>query len=310
MTDAREIARGRWLELLPQLGVGSEYLKNKHGPCPICHGKDRFRFDNQYEQGGWICNQCGAGDGYMLACQATGQSFKEICDQVLKILNVEGASYVPTWTVDEVQQRQKMKAVWEGSWAPVPGGATATYLERRVGCLWPSNAIREGIWGKSPVMVCKISDAAGKQAVNLHLTVLTSDGEKADLKISKRVMKGSLPDGCAIRLGPTKPRMGVAEGIETAISAALMFDMPVWACVNGTLLSKWIPPQEAEQITVFGDHDANFTGQAKAYHLANRLEVQFKRRVEVKIPPEVGYDWNDHHHHSWGKPVTKLRVVK
>ena len=310
MTDAREIARGHWLKLLPQLGVGSEYLKNKHGPCPICHGKDRFRFDNQYEQGGWICNQCGAGDGYALAARSTGQTFKTVIDKVRDMLGVDRGQIMPSWTVDELHQRQKMKTVWEGSWTPVSGGATATYLTTRVGCLWPSQAIREGIWGDMPVMVCKIDDHAGSRAVNLHLTFLTLDGRKASINPAKRVMRGSLPDGCAIRLGPTKARMGVAEGIETAISAALMFDMPVWACVNGTLLSKWIPPQEAEQITVFGDHDANFTGQAKAYHLANRLEVQFKRRVEVKIPPEVGCDWNDHHHHSWGKPPTKLRVVK
>jgi putative DNA primase/helicase len=141
--------------------------------------------------------------------------------------------------------------------------------------------------------------------------MLTQDGHKADLEISKRVMKGKLPDGCAIRLAPEKAVMGVAEGIETAISAAIMFDMPVWACINGTLLSKWIPPAKAEQVTIFGDHDANFTGQAKAYHLANRLEVQFKRKANVMIPPAVGYDWNDHLHKTWSKNHSGiLRIVK
>jgi putative DNA primase/helicase len=161
------------------------------------------------------------------------------------------------------------------------------------------------------MMVARVLDYSGQKAVNLHLTILTQDGRKADLEVNKRVMKGKLPDGCAIRLGPEKAVMGVAEGIETAISAAIMFDMPVWACINGTLLSKWIPPSRAEQITVFGDNDANFTGQSKAYHLANRLEVQYKRRVTVSIPPVAGQDWNDHLHKTWGKSgVGFLRVVK
>jgi len=310
MTDAKDIARGRWRDLLPRLGVDAKYLQNRHGPCPICQGKDRFRFDDYRQEGGWICNQCGAGDGYALAGHITGQSFAELAKQVETLLGQSNSHNGPSLVVEEVRQREKMKSVWEAAGSPKLGGAIANYLEARVGCLWPSQAIREGVWGHMPVMVCKIDDHAGVRAVNLHLTFLTLTGRKADIDPAKRVMRGSLPDGCAIRLGPVKARMGVAEGIETAISAAIMFDMPVWACVNGNLLSKWIPPAQAEQITVFGDNDANFTGQAKAFHLANRLEVQFKRRVTVMIPPETGYDWNDHHHETWGKPTSHLRVVK
>jgi putative DNA primase/helicase len=217
----------------------------------------------------------------------------------------------PVGDIEELRQREKMKAVWEASGSPRIGGPVDGYLEARVGCLWPSQAIREGIYGRSPVMVCKIVDHAGERAVNLHLTMLTDDGQKANLDVAKRVMKGKLPDGCAIRLGPEKAVMGVAEGIETAISAAIMFDMPVWACINGTLLSKWIPPAKAEQITVFGDNDANFTGQSKAYHLANRLEVQYKRRVTVMMPPVSGDDWNDHLHKTRGQNgASFLRIVK
>jgi putative DNA primase/helicase len=35
-----ERARGRWREILPLLGVETLFLNNKHGPCPICRGKD------------------------------------------------------------------------------------------------------------------------------------------------------------------------------------------------------------------------------------------------------------------------------
>ena len=36
-------ARGRWREILPRLGLEPQFLVKKHGPCPLCGGKDRFR---------------------------------------------------------------------------------------------------------------------------------------------------------------------------------------------------------------------------------------------------------------------------
>jgi putative DNA primase/helicase len=145
--------------------------------------------------------------------------------------------------------------------------------------------------------VGKIASFEGK-AVNLHLTLLTNGGQKANVEPSKRVMRGKLPDGCAIRIGEAGPIMGVAEGVETAVSASIMYGIPVWACVNGTLLSKWMPPALANEIVVFGDNDGNFAGQAKAYTLANRLEVIHKRRVTVEIPNILGADWNDIHRYQ------------
>ena len=56
----------RWHWILTTLGVPARYLHNKHGPCPMCGGKDRFRWDDLEGRGTYICNQCGAGDGLML----------------------------------------------------------------------------------------------------------------------------------------------------------------------------------------------------------------------------------------------------
>ena len=37
-----ERATGRWREILPQLGIESRFLINKHGPCPYAAGKTGF----------------------------------------------------------------------------------------------------------------------------------------------------------------------------------------------------------------------------------------------------------------------------
>ena len=53
-------ATGQWESIIFSLS-GVKLAKNKHSPCPICGGKDRFRFDDRDGRGTWICNQCGGG---------------------------------------------------------------------------------------------------------------------------------------------------------------------------------------------------------------------------------------------------------
>ncbi|MBB2965103.1 toprim domain-containing protein, partial [Methylobacterium sp. R2-1] len=91
---------------------------------------------------------------------------------------------------------------------------------------------------------------------------------------------------------PPSERLGIAEGIETALAAARLFNMPVWAATNSTMLAKWQPPDCAREIVVFGDADPAFGGQAAAYALAHRLAVR-DRRVRVQLPPRIGSDWAD-----------------
>jgi putative DNA primase/helicase len=308
MSRAGEMARGNWQHLLPALGVDAKFLQNKHGPCPMCGGANRFRWDDQNGGGGFICNQCGAGDGFDLALRVTGKSFRDIADQISTIMGQPKDQFRKVHNPEEERQRRAMASLWNES-EPISDyeSCVQRYIMNRCATYWHSSFVR--VHRERRLMVAKIV-SHGDKAVNLHVTYLTDDGRKADVSPAKKVMPGKLPDGCAIRLAAAAPVMGVAEGIETAISASVMFDIPVWACVNGTLLSKWIPPEIAEQITVFGDNDANYTGHAKAYHLANRLEVQCKRRVNVMMPPEPGTDWNDFHVANRAEDRPILRVVK
>ena len=45
LPTTKERAVGRWKSILPAFGVTPQQLTGKHGPCPLCGGKDRFRFD-------------------------------------------------------------------------------------------------------------------------------------------------------------------------------------------------------------------------------------------------------------------------
>lgn len=140
-----------------------------------------------------------------------------------------------------------------------------------------------------PAMVARVQDAEGN-LVNCHITYLTAEGQK----VTRRVMPGSLPDGCCIPLWPAKDGViGVAEGIETAMAAAAKFKVPVVAAINANRLAAWQAPAGAKEVYVFGDNDESFTGQAAAYNLARRLVLKDGLKVHVMVPEATGSDWAD-----------------
>jgi len=299
MTEIAEIARGHWRLLLPALGVPKEAMTLKHGPCPLCGGTDRYRWVNYQESGSYICNQCGNGDGFDLVVRLTGVSFGLLSIKIRDMLGVGRGPHVELRNEgDDV--RAKLLSIWGQATQPKRGSPVGLYLTRRVPGLTSSNGLREhpalfnpATSTKGPAMIGLVQANDG-QPVNLHCTFLTRDGRKVTAEPSKRVMRGPLPDGCAIRLGPIIGQtMGIAEGIESALSASVLNDgMTVWCAVNGGLLAKWAPPPEVQTVHIYADNDASFTGQAKAFALANRLVVQSKVRTMVHLPNDIG-DWND-----------------
>jgi putative DNA primase/helicase len=142
-------------------------------------------------------------------------------------------------------------------------------------------------------MIALISAPDGSSA-QLHRTFLGPNG-KADLQDPRATMPGSIPDGAAIRLAPHGDTLGIAEGIETALGASALFDVPVWAAINSTMLTKWRAPEGVQRVIVFGDNDAKFGGAAAAFALAHRLVCRDGLTVDVRIPEAVDTDWADVH---------------
>ncbi|HGO5310260.1 TPA: toprim domain-containing protein [Klebsiella oxytoca] len=155
--------------------------------------------------------------------------------------------------------------------------------------------------GKFPAIVCAIRDVEGN-LVTLHRTYLTQNGKKAKVGNAKKMMP--IPDGldvngAAIRLGePTEGILGVAEGLETALSAYRVTQIPVWSTVNATLMESFEVPEGVHTVLIWADKDKSVTGEKSANVLKAKLE---KRGIRVyvllpklPIPPRAkGIDWND-----------------
>ncbi|WUR14722.1 primase-helicase zinc-binding domain-containing protein [[Empedobacter] haloabium] len=300
-------AVGRWPGILQSLGVDASFLRKKHGPCPICDGKDRYRFDDKEGRGTWICSHCGSGDGFRLLQHLKGWSFREAAKEVDRIVGTVPAGPI----VKERDEDSKVRAltqVWNATRAVTHGDPVWRYLNRRLGLeLVPADlrlhpALRytdeDGKdLGRFPAMLARIRYPDGAGA-SIHRTYLTDDGQKAPVPQPKKIMAGKpLNTGC-VRLGPAGATLGIAEGIETALAASQRVGGPVWAATNAVLLESWVPPVGVERVLIAGDNDASFTGQAAAFALARRL-VQKGLAVEIQIPGyqqdahQVGKDWAD-----------------
>jgi phage/plasmid primase-like uncharacterized protein len=92
-------ADGSWQQILGSLaGIDSSMLRNKHGPCPNCGGKDRFRFDDKQGTGSHFCSQCGAGDGMSLLVKCSGMSFPEAVEAVGRYLMLDPSDQKRVYT--------------------------------------------------------------------------------------------------------------------------------------------------------------------------------------------------------------------
>ncbi|MFQ6755327.1 toprim domain-containing protein [Cereibacter sphaeroides] len=295
-------AKGKWRGILLELGFPESFLRDKHGPCPLCGGTDRFRWDNKGGTGSYICGQCGAGDGMALAIAFTGRPFPEVAAQIDQIIrNVKPGQDKPRPELSDEDRRRSLREIWAASQPVQPGDLAHRYLETRgvEALVYPKalrfvRALRDGEGGVRPCMVAMVGVHGEAKFCSMHRTFLKPDGSgKAEMAAPRKMMPGSLPDGACVMLSdyPGGP-LGVAEGIETAMSASALYDLPVWAALNTTMLAKWSPPEGCTEVAIFGDNDPLFGGQGAAYALAHRLAVK-GIAVTVHIPEAEGEDWND-----------------
>ena len=151
--------------------------------------------------------------------------------------------------------------------------------------------------GTYPAMVAAVTSPTGELA-SLHRTYLTADGFKALVPTVKKLCASAGPlMGASIKISAPKRRedgslsIGISEGVETALAAATLFDVPVWAGVSAHGLASFEPPPNVKNIYIFSDNDASHVGQDAAKKLAERLTYQ-GHVVRIHTPAIVG-DWCD-----------------
>lgn len=271
---------------------------DRFGLCPF-HEEKRPSFTVNDAKGFYHCFGCGAhGDVLDWWQKVEGLTFT---DAVERLRREAGAMPPPrpdksdgSEDREAAKKQAAARAIWDEA-RPIGGTIAETYLRsaRRISidlpdCLRFHPGLRwdTGNPDLLPAMVAAVTDEAGA-VVAIQRTFLRLDGAgKAPIERPKRAL-GPVKLG-AVRLGPPALVIGVAEGIETGLSAQELFGVPIWCALGSNLARNTFPPG-VRFVGIFADR-----GEAgeRAATLAAKTFMAAGLRVAVKFPT-TGKDFND-----------------
>ncbi|HGE5059137.1 TPA: primase-helicase zinc-binding domain-containing protein [Klebsiella pneumoniae] len=318
VSDVTVAAVGQWPGLLASLGIVVPPRK-KHGPCPACGGKDRFRLDDKGGRGTWICSQCGAGDGLDLIRRVTGKLPKDAAELVAGVL---GLSHVAISDADreQLQQQQRAQADAEQQQQQIKRQKAARraadilrdckpgqspYLAHKH-LSWPS-----GLLNSTLIRVGEEAFPAGSLVVPLY----NETGELVNVQLIRHdgvrhYLAGGQKQAACHRI-PGGALVAVCEGYATGLSIHLATGATVYCAMDaGNLLAiaqvvrGMDDPLQPCRLWLAADNDATTTGnpgKTKAEQAAAAVGAV------VALPPTAG-DWNDYHQ-AHGLEETKRAIM-
>jgi phage/plasmid primase-like uncharacterized protein len=210
----------------------------------------------------------------------------------------------PRTPVELAAKRARVIALWRFA-VPTRGTPAETYFARRglpwlVECRWlrfhpncphPKQDAR-GVWLglHAPAVIGLLLDPHGNVG-GAQKIFITADGDKAKVE-PRRISVGHVA-GNAIHVHEAAQQIVVAEGLETAASAATLLERPAWAAVGaGNLARSMRLPALPLASDVTIAVDADFADRNAAREAAERWRAE-GRTVNFAVPEEHGADFND-----------------
>jgi len=229
------------------------------------------------------------------------------CDQqsVLAALAREGfeapALFSGSATTNEPESTSTRKPsavalrIWRDA-QPLRASPAKAYLESR-GILAASPALRFhprtplGPKGRArflPAMIAAVSLDEGPIAI--HRTFLSTEASgKAAFEKPKRAL-GALGEAAVRLFAPVSGKFGLAEGVESAMSAYALTGIPVWATLGNERFGLVSVPESVTELHLFVDHDA---GGELAASRGLAAYAREGRTIHVRKPSSRDTDWND-----------------
>src|SRR4029077_6468259 len=143
-----------------------------------------------------------------------------------------------------------------------------------------------------PALVAAFKDSAGiicaVQRIWLEDRFDGTNAKGSRVDGAAKKTRGEMRDGC-VRLAPPGPYLGLAEGVETALCAAELYRIPVWAtCGVSRMPSVWIPG-EVRNLTIFADRGAAGEAWAQKAVAAHGRH----RPTRAVLPTDMHGDYGD-----------------
>jgi hypothetical protein len=265
-------------DLLASLPPGRHRLM-----CPECGKRPTDKtlgVDVDHERALWHCFRCGTAGAYR--------------HERVTVTHVSRP-------VAKAPQRHEVlsdygRELWRST-RPLSGTAT-DYLEHRYCRIPPQGShlrwipdLKHPSGHVGPALVALVTDARTREPLTLHRTWITSTG-KAVVDPPRLLLGGHRKQGGVIRLWPDDEvtlGLGIAEGIETALSLAWAH-APTWACIDAGNLSSFPVLEGIESLVIAADHDP--AGLVAADACARRWHAA-GRDSEVWVAPTPKADLNE-----------------
>ena len=329
-TDLKNRMEGHWLRAFSALAPALQHAVDNVGrnvPCPVNGGTDGFRlFDDANATGGGVKQSWRIiPEGIDMIMWVNNWSFTTAFDELDAWLGARsfksGPIYLPEpdKMIDEKNLRAWLNKIWLEAFSLdhlMSYPARAYFSYRRVPtAAQGSSDIRyhpgltykdknKNVLGKFGAILCLVRNNDGK-AVQIHRTFITKGGFKVDLGGENKPKKmtpsvNKFTKGRQIRLfAPQDGFIGIAEGLETALSVFQARQFPVWPMTSNTNLQSFVPPTGVHTVLNFVDKDRKKAGEISAGILRERLEPLGIRVIDL-LPPtpildsdEKGVDWAD-----------------
>ena len=282
-------AVGKWQSIFSSLGI--EVGNGKHCPCPVCGGKDRFRFDNKNGRGTYICSQCGSGDGLNLIKNYYHCDAKEASSKVAECLNLNNHNATSSDFKSDLQSKPIFKKV--------------EYLLSKTILGQSQYLTKKGLTFDLPLL-----DDGRIFAPVININSEYTGGQFIEPNGNKRLMRGSNKKGAFIWVNPnlgrpdevkkellTATEIIICEGLATGISIAEFRhrSLVISAIDAGNLIHVAKAIREVNttvNIIIAGDNDIGShknTGKEKAIEAATAINGYY-------TIPDTYYkcDWDDY----------------
>ena len=157
--------------------------------------------------------------------------------------------------------------------------------------------LHDGKTIRLPAMVAQMRDVRTNEPRAIHRTAILLDGSgKAQLPDGSNPRKMLGPaEGAAVKLVADQDvtlGLGLAEGIETALTPICAGWSPVWACGSAGAIRTFPVLPGIEHLTIFADADDSGRGLKDARACARKWQ-HAGCCCDVVLPPNDGTDWND-----------------
>jgi len=320
ISDVVAAACGYWPDILNKVGINIP-SNHKHGPCPACGGRDRFRLDDKEGRGTWICNQCGAGDGLALVAKVTGKSLIKAAELISPLVGLSGRPLTIT-EQNQLYQRQQIKVEKERKLAE---------QKRQKAAKQAADIIQRSDQNKSQYLVhkglgsylglvnrnfmqvgnekfppgCTIVSLINETNELVNVQLIRADGVKHYLAGGQKMGAFHLIEGNEL--------IAVVEGYATGLSIHLAIGSTVYCamdCGNLLAVAEIARRQHANsQLLICGDNDVNTQGNPGKTKADQAAIAVFGM---MALPPLVNSnntDWNDYHQ-AHGLTETKDNLMR